>query len=922
MQALEAKGLAGVMADLIDATGGTTEMMQIFIPQVEALTPALALAKDEGQAFTEIMKLMEDRAGATQEAFDEVAVTFTQNLNSAVQGFVVIIERSLIPVIEALTPVLAGITVGLLAIIDNMDTFGIVVGTLAVFLSRNLIAGLVGVATSAVTTAARTAALNYVFTTGTTASYLYRNALFGLRAAFAGLSTFLLANPLGVAIIAFGAIATALSLIGDRSERVDKLNKNIADSADKIKTAYEGAETAAEGMEEALKQVSVTQAEVVFDTAFADYSDGIDSLTDNLSQFRERLITAFDVDTLILSPESESNVISFIDQLIIGLERGVISTELFKSTLDQLNVSTNSAYKTAISRFIDQNLELDKTRENARQAGQNFIALGGNIDDATTFMLRIGEASETTALQIEVGADQAGTLKTNLEGARTAAEALASLRLGIPVIANFNEVRDKILQARSDTQIILDENQELFDRGIFNQDQLDQFNKNEEENLQRLLDVLRGDVEIDNLANDILLRLQNFERQGNISDLDELEREIADSQERYRLIAVDLKAIAQDAQTLFAVQRNDATRSRDILFGEIQEAGGYATAEQTERLNELDLEIKRIELSGNNAINALRNLNDLSKDLEEKDEKRIRREFENQKTTELTNEVLERRIAIQEELQGGIDGLLERLEDLNFLLEKDLISDGQYAAAILDLNVQLTALNNTPLGGIENGLARIAARANDIGSIFSDYIVNSIDNATNAFVEWARTGEFSVRSFFQTLFAELLRIATNQLIIRFLGDIGLGAIFGGTSAVGTPLADPGIARAINTVPVFAANGARFTVGGTGGTDSQFIPLFATPGEEVEVRTPEQQRRRAAPVVQVSTPVKVEIINNAPGVVHRQEISEGRIRIIADEVATARIAKDTDGAVGRAISDPNSRSSQALTRHTSTGRRFG
>ena len=41
-----------------------------------------------------------------------------------------------------------------------------------------------------------------------------------------------------------------------------------------------------------------------------------------------------------------------------------------------------------------------------------------------------------------------------------------------------------------------------------------------------------------------------------------------------------------------------------------------------------------------------------------------------------------------------------------------------------------------------------------------------------------------------------------------------------------------------------AHGGSFMVPGSGGVDSQFIPIMATPGERVTVETPEQQRRRA------------------------------------------------------------------------------
>jgi len=43
------------------------------------------------------------------------------------------------------------------------------------------------------------------------------------------------------------------------------------------------------------------------------------------------------------------------------------------------------------------------------------------------------------------------------------------------------------------------------------------------------------------------------------------------------------------------------------------------------------------------------------------------------------------------------------------------------------------------------------------------------------------------------------------------------------------------------LPGFATGGS-FTVGGSGGTDSQFVPIMATPGERVTVETPAQQRQ--------------------------------------------------------------------------------
>ena len=51
---------------------------------------------------------------------------------------------------------------------------------------------------------------------------------------------------------------------------------------------------------------------------------------------------------------------------------------------------------------------------------------------------------------------------------------------------------------------------------------------------------------------------------------------------------------------------------------------------------------------------------------------------------------------------------------------------------------------------------------------------------------------------------------------------------------------PGLGPAAGALPITAATGTQFTVGGSGGTDSQFVPMQVTPGERVTVETPKQQ----------------------------------------------------------------------------------
>lgn len=53
---------------------------------------------------------------------------------------------------------------------------------------------------------------------------------------------------------------------------------------------------------------------------------------------------------------------------------------------------------------------------------------------------------------------------------------------------------------------------------------------------------------------------------------------------------------------------------------------------------------------------------------------------------------------------------------------------------------------------------------------------------------------------------------------------------------------------------YFATGGSFTVGGSGGTDSQPVGFRATPGEKVTVETPEQQRRGGRPAINFNGPL--------------------------------------------------------------------
>ena len=86
-------------------------------------------------------------------------------------------------------------------------------------------------------------------------------------------------------------------------------------------------------------------------------------------------------------------------------------------------------------------------------------------------------------------------------------------------------------------------------------------------------------------------------------------------------------------------------------------------------------------------------------------------------------------------------------------------------------------------------------------------------------------------------------LSGNSIIGQILGGAGgfFSGLFGGGGGVDTGAAAIAGTGDIATGLGFA-KGGQFSVGGTGGTDSQFVPLRLSPGEDVTIRTPSEARR--------------------------------------------------------------------------------
>jgi TP901 family phage tail tape measure protein len=75
-QALETKGLEGLLKELEQATGGNITEMGKFFGSTEALNAVMGLLNDESSSFTVNLEKMAGSTGATDAAFDKMAASF------------------------------------------------------------------------------------------------------------------------------------------------------------------------------------------------------------------------------------------------------------------------------------------------------------------------------------------------------------------------------------------------------------------------------------------------------------------------------------------------------------------------------------------------------------------------------------------------------------------------------------------------------------------------------------------------------------------------------------------------------------------------------------------------------------------------------------------------------------------------------
>lgn len=148
--------------------------------------------------------------------------------------------------------------------------------------------------------------------------------------------------------------------------------------------------------------------------------------------------------------------------------------------------------------------------------------------------------------------------------------------------------------------------------------------------------------------------------------------------------------------------------------------------------------------------------------------------------------------------------------------------------ALEDEKVAQDAINASVEYGANESLRKYGEMVRDVGKATGDALTRGFSMAEDALVEFAMHGKLSFKNLIDYAEAEFLRLAFIRPGVNSVANAFKDS--GGAS---------GLLGSVKSLFGFASGGA-FTVGGSGGTDSQLVAFKATPGEEVSIRTPMQQ----------------------------------------------------------------------------------
>lgn len=660
-----------------------------------------------------------------------------------------------------------------------------------------------------------------------------------LARAFAGISV-------GLVVREFGQLSDVVQNTQNRLRLVTGTTSELADVqarlfkiAEQTRTSFEGTSTIFSRLAVSSKELGVTNSQLL-------------DFTESLNQ------------AIVLSGASAQEASNGLIQLSQGMASGALRGDELRSVLEQLPAVADViakglgvtrgelrelgkdgqiTSKVILDAFESSRTELaDKFATTVPTIGQAFEVLKTNLTDTVgRFNEVTGAASLFASVILSIGEFLAPVDQGLTEFATDAAGSANSL--GAAINTYRKEIESLNASATADSQLTGARAERL----AFLQEQLDKLTGSVRARMKAEVDAVATTAQA--LATD-KEQIDAFKRQQEV--LDKIKKPF----EEYAVLQEDLavllhnNAITQDEFNAALDKAKpeaagnpfeEQVKSLREQNAELEIRAHNQGIQQEGLLIELELQRKGVTLTGEQR-SALASQLIVRKDLNDQIEAQKTKE---EKLAEAAQKQAERIASLKQQFQLG-DQINQQLADLLALRKEEGALIPQIDTAIENLRLRQLAGSKDLGDGFERAFIKIQQEATNLAAVGEQVVGVFANDATDAIVEFVRTGTFSFKDFASSVLADLTKIIARLLVVQGLNAV-IGAVSGGETT------------ALNSATNAALNSGR----AGGGTTQPNQRPFMVGEKGPELFTPNQTGTitpNAASLPQQAPAVNLQVVN--------------------------------------------------------------
>lgn len=258
--ALSAKGFAGFLQDVTEKTGGNQDALAKLFGGIEGLNAVLALTSGGAEKFAQTLVLMEQKTGATEEAFRKMDEAISNRLDKALARLGDLALSVGQALLVALVPALEAVVAGLEFLVNNFDVLASVMVAVAATQIPGMVVALVSLVTNFGLVAAAATGLSSVMTA------------LGVAMTLAG-------GPIGILLALIAGGAAYFLVFRDNAKEAETGAYDAAAGTEALNSAlgvfYGSAAPSAGKAAIELANANVKLAETAYDAAEAEYQKQI-----------------------------------------------------------------------------------------------------------------------------------------------------------------------------------------------------------------------------------------------------------------------------------------------------------------------------------------------------------------------------------------------------------------------------------------------------------------------------------------------------------------------------------------------------------------------------------------------------------------------------------------------------------------------